>query len=223
MGGGGGGGGGGGNGGGNGGNQGCGGGGGRGTETFDNNWWNSEPSSLTPCELLDIITRLVNTIGLTTAQIQWLYANPDRAAEIDRYVGGGSNSQNNQIAKDHLEKMITDAQYSIFVENHAQTGDHLKMWWEDENWLAGINYVLEEEIFNFYMEAAKPKNSKPVEFTDKCTGLPVMIQASSVDKKERAGYITLDGKFIYSPDIGTTVDKRIQLRIKNGHFITIIK
>ncbi len=203
-------------GGGTGGNTNCGGGGGGGTQTFANIWWGNESSSLTPCELVETINRLSISLGLSTGQIQWLLTQPERVVELDRFVGGGGDQQANQIAKDHLEKMMADNQYLTFVVNHAQTGDPLKMWWEDDVWLQYINYIMNENIFNFYMDATTVKNPRPIEFADKCAGVPSMIQVSASDKKERVGYITLDGQFIYSPHSGTSGDVEVGIRIRNG-------
>ncbi len=118
-------------GGGGGGTGGCGGGGN--TETFNYKWWNNAASLLSPCELIAVINRLSPLLGLNALQIHYLMERPNRTEEIDRYLT--NNPQNIQIAKDHLDKLTQDIEYDNFVENHAQTGDPLKMWWEDENWL----------------------------------------------------------------------------------------
>jgi uncharacterized membrane protein YgcG len=120
-------------GGGGGGNEGCGGGGHE--ETLNYKWWGNEASLLSPCELIEVVNRLSALLGLNTQQIHFLMQRPDITEEIDRYVGGGGNQQNNQIAYDHLDNMTQDVDYFNFVLNHVQTGDPLKMWWEDENWL----------------------------------------------------------------------------------------
>jgi uncharacterized membrane protein YgcG len=149
---------------------GCGGGGG--TETFTSKWWSNEASLLSPCELIEVINRLSALLGLNALQIHYLMERPARTEEIDRYLT--NNPQNIQITKDHLDQLTQDIDYNNFVENHAQTGDPLKIWWEDEVWLRQIEYQMPEWAFNFYMLNTRPSNKKPEEFADKCEGLKQM-------------------------------------------------
>ncbi len=194
---------------------GCGGGGN--TETFTSNWWNEEPSNLTPCELNEMIYRIAGLLGgISNLQSNFLRTYPNMAEEIDRFLF--YNPQSTQIAKDHLDKITQDFDYFNFVLNHSQTGDHLKMWWEDEVWLESMHYDMEESFLNFYLDATQKKNPKPIEFSDICTGMPSIIQASQGDKKERVGYVTLDGKFLYSSSLGTSGEVQPGVRSKNGQF-----
>lgn len=121
-----------------GGTGGCGGGGGH-EETFNYKWWSNESSLLSPCNLLEAINRLSYFLELNTAQLNWLRRHPSMIEELDRYIGGGGSQQTNQIAKDDLDKMMNDNDYLLFVESHENTGDPLKMWWEDDNWLNNPN------------------------------------------------------------------------------------
>jgi len=172
------------------------------------------PSGGNPWPPLPVVVQFLKTIlSLNPVQTDWLTHNLDRANEILNYVQ--VNNGSHQLAKDHLNKMIQDFDFLLFVNDHAQTGDPSKMWWEDEVWLEYINYFTDESIYNFYMEATAVKNPRPIEFSDKCVGIPPMIQAAG-DKKERTGYITIDGQFIYSPRVGTTGDVQADTRIRNG-------
>lgn len=196
-----------------GGTGGCGGGGGN-TEVFNYNWWNNEASLLTPCELIAVINRLSPILNLTALQIHYLMARPARTEEIDRYLT--NNPQNTQIAKDHLNKLTQDIDYNTFVEGHAQTGDPLKMWWEDEVWLRLIKYQMSEWAFNFYMQNTRPANKKPEEFSNKCDGLKEMALRTKSQIQEILGYVTYDNKLIIT-DMGNPESVNMNLLKLNGY------
>ena len=72
----------------------------------------------------------------------FLLQRPDITEEIDRYLT--NNPQNTQIAFEHIAKVSQDVDYFNFVLVHANTGDPLKIWWEDEVWLRQIKYQMSE-------------------------------------------------------------------------------
>lgn len=199
-----------------GGTGGCGGGWGH-DETFNYKWWSNESSLLSPCNLLEAINRLSYFLELNTTQLNWLRTHLSMVEELDRYIGGGGSQQTNQIAKDHLDKMMSDYDYLTFVESHSLNGDQLKMWWDDDTWLTLIKYQMPETAFNFYMQNTRPQNKKPEEFADKCLGIIQMAEGTRNDiyHKERVGCLTIDGKIIIT-DVGTESEVKFSVKIKNN-------
>ena len=126
-----------------------------------------------------------------------------------------NNNGSISFANAHIIKMMQDNDYLLFDHNHSQTGDGSKMWWEDEAWLESIDYVMNETAFNFYSEITNPPGAKPTEYADKCTGIKDMVLLSKGDKKERAGFLTQDDKFIYT-EIGTGTNVPLSNVIKKG-------
>jgi hypothetical protein len=165
------------------------------------------------------VVYLTLELELNAIQKNWLIANPGRTNEIYDYLQANNSAARKLIAKQHLEFMLQEVEYLSFVIDHAQTGDGAKVWWEDEEWLESLHYEMEESFLNFFLDATQAKNPLPNEFADVCAGLPSMIQESATgNKKERVGYVTLDGKFIYSSRAGSSGDVQPGVRSKNGQF-----
>jgi hypothetical protein len=45
----------------------------------------------------------------------------------------------NQIVLTHLDRMMTDPSYFLFVQNHGSTNNQNQVWWEDNVWLSDPN------------------------------------------------------------------------------------
>jgi hypothetical protein len=161
-----------------------------------------------------VVQTLRPLLGISSVQMDWLTINIAQANRILTYLQ--DNNGDVVIANAHIILMMEEAEYLAFVNNQAVTGDYSKMWWNDETWLESIEYDFNnEDIFNFFVDATSAGNPKPIEFANICAGMSSMIQASG-DKKERGGYITLDGQFIYSPRAGSTGDLPVEIHMKNG-------
>lgn len=164
-----------------------------------------------------VVQYLTSTLSLNPVQIDWLTHHLTEANEIRTYLQ--VNNGSTQITKDHLDKLIDDNSYFLFNSNHHDSGDSSKMWWADLVWLRQIHFAMpNEDVFNFYNDVAKPKNPKPLaEFENFCDGIKYITNLSVTDpqKRERMGYITLDGKFIYTT-IGTANVTDLNLRISQG-------
>lgn len=85
------------------------------------------------------VNYLMNNLGLNTSQSDWLAQNPDRANEIYNYLQTTSQPNANQISIEHLNRLISDADYLSFVQNHYITSTSSLMWWEDDIWLSNPN------------------------------------------------------------------------------------
>ena len=162
-----------------------------------------------------MVTFLQGTLNLNTAQTTWLIANPSSATQLFNYLELNTNATRIDVAKEHLNLSISNAAYFTFALSYTNTNGI--MWWENEVWMKLSNYQMPEVAFNFYMDVTKPKPKKPQEFAAKCDGIEFISQASKTDGKERAGYITLDGKFIFAATGNTCeIAGDLSIKIKNG-------
>ena len=74
---------------------------------------------------------LTNQLGLSFTQSIFLEQNQNRALEILTYLQHSQNPQANVLVLEHLNRMINDQNYFIFVSEHSITGNPQLMWWED--------------------------------------------------------------------------------------------
>jgi hypothetical protein len=82
---------------------------------------------------------LETTLALTTAQYDWLYDNPLEAAQIYAFLQSSTQAEKIEIAKEHVNQIITDNNYMNFVKNHTSTGNSFIVWWIDNPWLDNAN------------------------------------------------------------------------------------
>lgn len=86
------------------------------------------------------ITYLTNTLGLSSSQISFLIQNPTYQEPLYSYISQNYSSQSVQLCKDHIDLLISEPMYIVFVNNHNSTGNHSVIWWIDDNWLDNPQY-----------------------------------------------------------------------------------
>lgn len=78
-----------------------------------------------------------NSLGLNQAQRDWLEQHLSICIDVMDFLmephPGQTMDQSNEIAREHLLRMITDPAYLVFVNNYNQ--NNTGMWWMNENWL----------------------------------------------------------------------------------------
>jgi hypothetical protein len=84
-----------------------------------------------------VVNQLTAILNLTSSQANWLAQDEHliRAYEIYSYLQNSTETNKNEISIDHINRMMTDPAYLLFVVNHAATGDPYTIWWEDDSWL----------------------------------------------------------------------------------------
>ena len=87
----------------------------------------------------DPIIFLTNTLGLSSSQVSFLVQNPSYQGPIYNYISQNYSIQSVQICKDHIDLLISEPEYVLFVNNHNSTGNHSVVWWMDDNWLDNPN------------------------------------------------------------------------------------
>ena len=85
--------------------------------------------------LLVLYQYLAEQLSLITSQREWLNDNWHRAKEIFDFLYGKFTDERLQIAIKHLEQMMTNPDYKLFVQEHEASGNTLLMWWEDTDWV----------------------------------------------------------------------------------------
>lgn len=99
-----------------------------------------------------VVVSLINLLNLNFSEADFLANQIDRANEILFYLQTTSESNPNQIAIGHIDRMMNDMQYLSFVQIHAQSNPGGVMWWEDNSFLSSygsmgygdwaINYLI---------------------------------------------------------------------------------
>jgi hypothetical protein len=102
------------------------------------NWW---WTSIGYNPISPTISSLSSALSLSNSQVAWLNSNSHLAGQILNYLQNTSNPQANSIAIEHLNKMISDNNYNLFVNNHFQSGNSSSVWWEDDIWLDNPNNI----------------------------------------------------------------------------------
>jgi len=117
--------------------------------------WSSDPCSSGACSPTDPdgwlpipSNDLKTLLNLNNAQAIWLNQNPARSAEISNYLDESTVANKNEIAVNHINRMMNEADYLSFVTLHPQTGNGQIMWWEDEVWLKE-NFKIFDDNENF--------------------------------------------------------------------------
>lgn len=84
-----------------------------------------------------VATYLQSTLGLTTAQTNWIGQNLDKATPVMNflvtYIPGLTQQQKVVQAKNHIKMMIGSPSYLSFIQNYMQ--NNTGMWWVNESWL----------------------------------------------------------------------------------------
>lgn len=86
------------------------------------------------------ITYLTNTLGLSSSQVSFLIQNPSHQGPLYSYIFQNYSSQSVQICKDHIDLLMSEPEYVVFVSNHNSTGNHSIVWWMDDIWLDNPQY-----------------------------------------------------------------------------------
>jgi|GEM_PF-1856311 len=105
------------------------------------------PDNVTnPCDpgwnstsLSTIISFLSNYLSLSSSESTWLAQNPTLAIQLYQYATTSTVVEKVTIAKEHLQRMISDIEYYNFVQNHMQTGNAGLTWWNDLTWIENPN------------------------------------------------------------------------------------
>jgi hypothetical protein len=85
-----------------------------------------------------VVNQLTAILNLTSSQANWLAQDEhlNRAFEIYSYLQNSTETNKNQLSIDHINRMMNDPDYLLFVVNHAATGDPYTIWWEDDTFLS---------------------------------------------------------------------------------------
>ena len=76
-----------------------------------------------------------------------------RALEILNYLQTTTNVNANNIAKEHINKLISDIDYANFNQQYHSMNGSNNVWWEDDNWLNdsnNFNFDLEKDNYGQY-------------------------------------------------------------------------
>jgi hypothetical protein len=80
-------------------------------------WWWTGGGGYNPTQTNAEI--LGTTLGLSLSQIIWLENNPTRTVELTNYLANSTEPEENRIATEHIDAMITDPEYLSFVEQYS--------------------------------------------------------------------------------------------------------
>jgi hypothetical protein len=86
----------------------------------------------------EIMNLLQTMLNLSLEEKNWLNEHPEISSNLYDYLTSSPTSQivKKDLARQHLEKMMSDPDYLSFVEHHlATTTNKDKIWWEDDSWL----------------------------------------------------------------------------------------
>ncbi len=101
------------------------------------NWWWTSGGGIGGTGSNATVNWISNELGLNWSTSFWLELNPERAAEIADYLSNTTEPRKLEIAKEHIEEMITNPGYLSFVESYASSNPG--MWWENDAWLSDPN------------------------------------------------------------------------------------
>ncbi|NCU05327.1 MAG: hypothetical protein GXC73_15220 [Chitinophagaceae bacterium] len=80
----------------------------------------------------------IQQLKLDAKQAYYLFGNPNLNLKISNYLSN-SNGQTIEEKKaavaEHINGLLTNPTYAIFVQNYEATDNTGKMWWENEAWL----------------------------------------------------------------------------------------
>ena len=101
-------------------------------------WWTSGGGSGTSGTTL--ADWVINQLGIVDWSVSfWLQTNPTRSDEIYNYLNNSNVANKNEIALSHIQTMISDPDYLLFVNDYANNNPNQGMWWENGAWLSDPN------------------------------------------------------------------------------------
>jgi hypothetical protein len=119
---------------------------------------------------------LESTLSLTTAQYDWLYDNPLEAAQIYEFLQSSTQAEKVEIAKEHVNQIITDNDYMNFVKNHTSTGNPFIVWWIDNPWLDNAN--------NFNLDITRQPPQQAYKLTGEEKALTALFPVQAFEIKQ---------------------------------------
>ena len=93
-----------------------------------------------PLEGEDELYYLVTSLILTNEQINFLEQNLINVYQLYQYILINASNENKEICREHLNKMINDSDYLIFVDSYNNGFNAgTEVWWENNIWLNNSN------------------------------------------------------------------------------------
>jgi hypothetical protein len=157
------------------------------------------------------INYLIQTLSLTPAEIIFLNQHPFLKEQLYYYNSVSPNWEKIVTSKQFIFELMADPSYLLFCQNQSNNSDSGNVWWKDEDWLRQVKYQIPQKAFNFYMRKTRPPGEKPEEFLSLCDGLKAIAERTKNDSLERLGYITYDGKFIFT-NVGSGDTVKMNIR-----------
>jgi hypothetical protein len=100
-------------------------------------WWNGyDPNGgqvYSPA-----VDYLINTLGLTIEQANWLQSDGFNASRLQTYLQSSSNPQATAICMNHLDRLMNTSSdnYAQFISDYNSNNITFLMWWENSAFLA---------------------------------------------------------------------------------------